>query len=185
MATDEITYQRVSGAELLATLDEVTNLYLEIHTALGDTTGIFSRDAFVRRTADQTGRDGFAAILARSGGQLVGFSFGFTMPPGRWWAGNPTLPPPGILDGPKFAVIELDVAEAWRGRGIGRALHDMLLDGRPEPYAILTAIPDAPARAMYARWGWVQVGTARHAPDAPVMDQLVLRLPSRRAVAGQ
>jgi ribosomal protein S18 acetylase RimI-like enzyme len=80
------------------------------------------------------------------------------------------------LDAPKFAVIELIVDEAWRGRGIGRQLMDDLLADRTEPYAMLTTRATNPARKMYSRWGWVQVGTTQHTPTAPVMDQLVLPL---------
>jgi GNAT superfamily N-acetyltransferase len=171
---EDITYTHATGAEFRDVLDEITDLYVEIRAELGGTGGIFARESFVDRTTEQTGREGFVAVVARCGGTLVGFAFGLTMPPGQWWAGNPTMPPAEILDAPKFAVIELDVAQPWRGRGIGHRLHDTLLDGRPEPYAILTAQPDAPARRLYERWGWVPVGTAQHAPDTPVMDQLVL-----------
>lgn len=173
---DDVTYISATGPEFLDVLDEVTDLYLDIRSALNDTSSINSRASFVDRTTRQAGQKGFRGVLARVGGTLVGFAFGLPLPPGRWWAGKAEQPPPEILDAPKFAVIELDVAEPWRGRGIGRALHDKLLEGRPEPYAILTTTPGRPARAMYARWGWVPVGTAQHAPDAPVMDQLVLRL---------
>jgi GNAT superfamily N-acetyltransferase len=115
-------------------------------------------------------------VWADLDGRIVGYTFGFPMAAGAWWASDAEKPPPEVLDPPKFAVIELIVASAYRGRGIGRELLDRLLEDRPEPHAMLTAVPEAPARGMYARWGWVQVGTARHTPDAPVMDQLVLRL---------
>ena len=174
--SEDVTYGDATGPEWLDVLDEVTDLYIAVCVDLGETTGIFTRESFVERTTRQAGRDGFSAVWARCGGTLVGFAFGLRFPPGGWWAGNAAPPPAEILDGPKFAVIELNVAGAWRGRGIGRTLHDRLLANRPEPYAVLTTTPGRPAREMYARWGWEQFGTAQHAPDAPVMDQLVLRL---------
>ena len=50
---------------------------------------------------------------------------------------------------------------------------------RAEDFAILTAHPDAPARAVYTHWGWRQHGIARHTDDADVMDQLVIPLQKR------
>lgn len=173
---EDVTYLPATGRQFLDVLDEVTDLYLDVRSGLDTNSSIHTRTSFVDRTTRQAGQEGFSGVLARVGGTLVGFAFGLPLPPGQWWTGKADPPPPEILDAPKFAVIELDVAEPWRGRGIGRTLHDTLLDGRPEPYAILTTTPGHPARTMYARWGWVRVGTAQHAPDAPVMDQLVLRL---------
>lgn len=171
---NNITYGHATGPEWLKNLDEVTDLYLQIHA--DDDSSIYTREAFVERTTGQATRDGFGAVWARCEGALVGFAFGLRLPPGAWWAGKADTPPSKILQAPKFAVIELNVAAPWRGKGIGRTLHDKLLEARPEPYAILTTRPDRPARAMYARWGWTSIGTAQHAPDAPIMDQLVLRL---------
>jgi GNAT superfamily N-acetyltransferase len=173
---EDVTYLPATGPQFLDVLDEVIDLYLDVRRGLGDNSSINSRAAFVDRTTRQAGQDGFGGVLARVGGTLVGFAFGVPLPPGGWWGGRAEPPPMEILAAPKFAVIEIDVAEPWRGRGIGRALHDRLLADRPEPYAILTTAPGRPARAMYARWGWVPVGTAQHAPDAPVMDELILRL---------
>jgi GNAT superfamily N-acetyltransferase len=174
---DDVTVERGDGPDLLGILDEVTDLYLAVRAELPDPdSALYSREAFTTRTTSQAGRDGFAAVWARTGGTLVGFGFGFRFGEGRWWSGNPTTPPAEILDATKFALIELNVAAAWRGRGIGRRMHDLLLENRPEPYAILTATHDDPARRMYERWGWEQIGTAQHTPDAPVMDQLLLRL---------
>lgn len=185
MPPDDVSIHIGGGAAALAMLDDITERYLELREDRPESP-LFSREAFRTRTTSQAQRDGFAITWATNEyAWLVGFAFGFPMAAGRWWSGNPTLPPAEILDEPKFAVIELDVDAAWQGRGIGRRLLDELLASRSEPYAILTAIPDAPARQMYARWGWVQVGTAQHAPDSPVMDQLVLALsPSVRDGSG-
>jgi GNAT superfamily N-acetyltransferase len=175
---EPIALRRGDGPALMAMLDELTDLYSAIRAAGPHASSpLYSREAFTARTSTQASRDGFTATWARDAdGKLIGFAFGFTMPAGGWWGGNPTMPPPEILEQPKFAVIELNVCEDQRGQGIGRRLLDSLLEDRPEPYAILTTGPDEPARQMYARWGWEQFGTAQHTPEAPPMDQLVLRL---------
>ena len=158
-------------------LDELATVYLEVYAEPPYNSGpLVSEDAFRGRTGRQAVRDGFTIITAREGRTLVGFSFGLPFAAGAWWAGAATPPPGDVLAGEKFAVIELVVRKPWRGRGLGRRLLAELLAGRPEPFAILTAVAAAPARELYARWGWEQTGTAQHTPDADVMDQLVLRL---------
>ncbi|MEQ4299953.1 N-acetyltransferase [Plantactinospora sp. B6F1] len=172
--------ERIDGPAFLATLDEVTALYVAVHGEgpQGDSP-LYARETFLKRTNRQAVRPGFAATLARRGAtdELAGFAFGLPFPPGVWWASHRRDDPPAeVLEASKFAVIELNVAGAFRGRGLARRLLDLLLAGRPEPFAILTTTPESPARSMYVRWGWKQIGTAQHTPEAPCMDQLVLPL---------
>jgi GNAT superfamily N-acetyltransferase len=160
-------FHRGDGKAALALFSQLADLYQEAYAEPPYHSGpLFDADAFEARTRRQATRDGFTIVWAETNGRVVGFAFGFMMPAGGWWAGQAATPPDRV------------VARAWRGHGIGRRLLDELLSGRPESFAILTAVRDAPARAMYARWGWEQVGTAQHTTDAPVMDQLVLRLPA-------
>ncbi|MCW2901831.1 MAG: GCN5-related N-acetyltransferase [Streptosporangiaceae bacterium] len=70
---------------------------------------------------------------------LIGFSFGFTISAGRWWAAA-TPPPAGVRAAEKLAVIELVVSRPHRGRGVGRALIDRLPAGRAETYGTLDAL---------------------------------------------
>ena len=176
--SQEITMERIGGADVRAMFDEILAVYLEVYAEPPYSSGpLFHADAFTGRTHAQAPQKGFACVTARDPDRaLAGFAFGLPFGPGRWWAGRATPPPPQILGAWKFAVIELVLRRPWRGRGIGRRLHDTLLSGRPEQYAILTAAPEAPARQMYARWGWTQIGTAHHTPDSPVLDALVLSL---------
>lgn len=173
---ERYTVYRGDGEATLAMLDEITELYLQVHREPDQGSGpLYHEDAFRTRTRNQVQRDGFTIVWARSSAaDLVGFSFGVPLAAGQWWTGNASPPPAQILESPKFAVIELMVRQEWRGRGLGRRLLDELIGERPEPYATLTTRTNTPIRRRYARWGWEQVGTAQHTPEAPVMDQLVL-----------
>lgn len=164
---------------VLSLLDQMADLYVEVYAEPPYDSGpLWQRDAFLDRTRRQAARPGFAIVLAWSEDkELIGYSFGLPFEKGRWWSGNASQPPDEVQSASKFALIELILRKPWRGRGIGRQMHDLLLAGRPEQYAILTAVPTSAARQLYQRWGWSQVGTARHTPDSPILDALVLHLP--------
>lgn len=175
---DDIIVARTDGADIDEILPEMTNLYREVYAEPPYNSGpLFDIDAFQTRTRRQATRAGFTLITARDDDtSMIGFAFGVPFAAHQWWSGEATPPPAEILAAPKFAVIELVVRQSRRGHGIGHNLMTTLLADRPEPYAFLTAFPDAAAREVYRRWGWTQVGTAHHTPDSPVLDSLVLPL---------
>jgi GNAT superfamily N-acetyltransferase len=128
----------------------------------------------IKKHADQAG---FVLVTGELDSQFVGFSYGFTFPPGRWWTGVETDPPSDdISAGPIFAVIELGVGKESRGRGYSRQLVDALLTDRPEVFASLISRPGAQAHAMYQRWGWKKVGNTQTCPHWPVEDINILPL---------
>ncbi|MFF5085473.1 GNAT family N-acetyltransferase [Actinoplanes sp. NPDC000266] len=173
-----------SGSEVVANIQELASIYTEVYAEPPYNSGpLWSAQSFTARTVRQTARDGFSFVAAQQDGELAGFSFGLTFGKGKWWSGTASQPPEGILNAEKFAVIELVVRKDWRGSGIGRSLLRQLLAGRSEEYAILTAVPEAPARKIYSRWGWLRTGTAHHAPDAPIMDALLLPLDNVKAAS--
>ncbi|GLX06656.1 GNAT family N-acetyltransferase [Microbispora sp. NBRC 16548] len=138
---------------------------------------LFSPARFMDRTRVQAGAYGFELVTAvASTGDVAGFSFGLTFPAGRWWAGKVSPPPAQVLHSTKMAVIELVLLPEYRRQGHGHQLLNEVLSRRPEPYAMLTAHPEAPAHALYLRWGWEIVGTCQGAADAPKMDVMVLDL---------
>lgn len=170
----EIDLRADDGRAALDLLDELADLYVQVYAEPPyDSARKYSRARFVQRTRQQAVASGFTLITAWRSDALVGFAFGFAMPPGTWW-GNASSPPPEVLEAPKVAVIELIVSKAERGRGIGRALLDALLGDRPERYATLAAVLGADAYDMYLRWGWQKAGEFRAEP--PFSDALVLPL---------
>jgi ribosomal protein S18 acetylase RimI-like enzyme len=129
-------------------------------------------------------------VAGRVDGDLVGFAIGHPLPSGsQWWA---QLRGPHRLDTDflredghrTFALNELMVHPAWRGRGFGRDLHDALLVRRTEQRATLLVRQDnEPARSAYLRWGWEVIGKIRPSPDLPFFDALI-RQPAAGAAPG-
>jgi hypothetical protein len=169
----EIIFERHSGEQMPAMLEDITDLYMEIHSENPDEHDeLFSRPSFTARTNSQARKAGFEVITATSGDILVGFSFGYPFPPGQWWA-DCTPPTYEVLDSSKFAVIELDVRRTYRRKGTGKKLLEELLSGRSEKFATLAATSGSMAYAMYIRWGWRKVGLFE---TPPVMDALLVPL---------
>lgn len=126
---------------------------------------------------------GFVLAEARHGGYLVAYASGLPLRPSTSWWKDLTTPLPddqtAEYPGRTFALTELLVRASWRRQGIGRALHDLIMDGRPEERATLTVPPGAAAaQAAFRKWGWRRIARTRGpAPDTPVLDVLVTGLP--------
>jgi GNAT superfamily N-acetyltransferase len=169
-----VSFERHAGEQAITLLDRIADLYAEIHSEIpSDSDPIFSRSSFITRTSKQAQAAGFELISATKEDGLIGFSFGYPFPPGRWWAES-TAPAREILAASKFAVIELDVQKSHRRQGLGKTLLDSLLADRPEGYATLAAIPDSLAHAMYIRWGWTIAGCI--GGEGPGMDAMTVPL---------
>jgi GNAT superfamily N-acetyltransferase len=162
-------------AELLALRAEVCG------DADGDgdgTPGAAARQLRVRRR-----QPGFVLAEARHGGYLVAYASGLPLRPSTsWWKDLTTQLPDNVTaeyPGRTFALTELLVRPSWRRQGIGRALHDLILDGRAEERATLTLPPGAAAaQAAFRSWGWRRLArTAGLGPDVPVLDVLLAGLP--------
>lgn len=126
-------------------------------------------------------------VTAQAENELIGFAYGHTLRANtRWWDGFITPVPEDVTtehEGRTFALIDFAVAEEWRGHGIGRRLHDMLLSDRSEARATLAVEPVAhEARVIYERWDWRVVGRLRGpATDfSPEFDIMVRDLPLYR-----
>lgn len=122
----------------------------------------------------------FGIVVAWAGDELVGFAYGFTVPPDtkRW--SNLTEPAPAELTeerpGRTFLLFDFAVRATYRGKGIGRTLHDALLGSRNEERASLSVEPPAvDTKQIYERWGWRKVAQSRGGPTAaaPVFDVYV------------
>jgi ribosomal protein S18 acetylase RimI-like enzyme len=104
-------------------------------------------------------RDGFKFVVARSDDRIVGFAYGFTGQRGQWWSDRiAEAAPAGIVAewvGGHFEIVDLAVMVEAQGRGVGAALHDVLMADLPHERALLTTwVDDRPAPRLYRRKGW-------------------------------
>ena len=191
MPAPEITLRLLGGAEAAGSGEDIAALRAEVCGAPPhrDSTGPHGASqhgadggGFGRRFGRQRRQPGFVLAEARHGGYLVGYAFGVPLRPATSWWRDLTAPLPEELTaehpGRTFALAELTVRAAWRRQGIGRDLHDLILDGRAEDRAT-AAIPvaAAPAQGAYQRWGW-RKAARKHAepPAAALLDVLLLDL---------
>ncbi len=117
-------------------------------------------EEFARALPLHLTRAGFRAAVARGeDGRAAGFAYGYLSLPGQWWHDNvaAALGREGAREwlGDAFQLTEIAVRPAYHGRGLGKGLHDALLEGVTASRAVLSTL-DAPTVAyeMYLRRGW-------------------------------
>ncbi|GAB1819635.1 GNAT family N-acetyltransferase [Herbidospora sp. RD11066] len=162
-------------------LDTILPTYEEVYAEPPYNEGPQDIADFIDRFRIQTKRPGFRLATARQAEEVIGFTFGFLLPPDtRWWRGLLDPKPETFTheNGHRtFAIIELAVRAAWRRHGIARRLHTLLLDGLTAERVTLTMRPEpeaAPAQAAYASWGYKKLGRTRPWDGAPFYDAMLL-----------
>jgi GNAT superfamily N-acetyltransferase len=174
---------RLLGGNGGATVDDAELLALRAEVC-GDGDGDGAPAATTARQLRVRRRQpGFVLAEARHGGYLVAYASGLPLRPSTsWWKDLTTELPDNVTaeyPGRTFALTELLVRPSWRRQGVGRALHDLILDGRAEERATLTVPPGAAAaQAAFRSWGWRRLARTRgQGADAPVLDVLLTGLP--------
>lgn len=148
----------------------------------------YSAERFWERFESYIRQPGFDLVTGSVGGLLVGYAFGSTLPKGsRWWSDVEGADPGFTVEtGTRtFAFREILVRKAFQRRGYAHRLHDELLARRPEQRATLLVRSDNPARLLYRRWGWTQVGFAQPFPDSPRFESMVLELEAAAGCQGE
>jgi len=179
-----MTFQLLDGKAAAAHAADLQALHAEVYPDLAD-----DRDqaaVFAERFRVQRRQPGFVLAAARRGGYLVGYAAGMPLRPSTSWWRDLTTPLADDVTaeypGRTFALTDLLVRASWRRQGIGRALHDLILDSRHEERATLTVPPAAlPAQHAFQSWGWHKVARTRDArPGSPMSDVLIMTLPAAR-----
>jgi ribosomal protein S18 acetylase RimI-like enzyme len=117
-------------------------------------------------------RSGYRLVVATDGAAIAGFGWGYLGERGQYWPDLVCAALPGSVTdewvGGHFEFVELAVAPQYRRRGLGRRLHDTLLDGVGQRALLSTADDLAdPAVQLYLGCGWRKLGVLR--PGTQVM----------------
>jgi ribosomal protein S18 acetylase RimI-like enzyme len=117
-------------------------------------------------------RAGYRLVTATDESGVVGFSWGYVGERGQYWSDLvcEVLPPELTAEwvGGHFEFVELAVRASQRGQGLGRALHDKLLES-VTGHCLLSTADDRsdPAVRLYESAGWRKLGLLR--PGVQVM----------------
>ena len=107
-------------------------------------------------------RADFRLAVALDDDRLVGFAWGYRGDRGQYWPDLVAEKLPDIAAdwvGGHFEFVELAVEPTSRGNGLGRQLHDALLDGRTGKALLgTTSDADDPAVRLYRSRGWRTLG---------------------------
>jgi GNAT superfamily N-acetyltransferase len=162
----------IGGAELARPLlDPICDLYDQVFSVppffWREDESQMHRQRLLRLLDDPT----FGITVAQNDAELVGFAYGFSLPPDtkRWSSLAEPAEPELTAEwlGRTFLLFDYAVAAPMRGRGIGRWLHESLLGSRREERATLTVQPTAiDTKRIYEHWGWWQVGQVDGGPTA-------------------
>lgn len=108
------------------------------------------------------GRDDYRLAVALDGRRMLGFAWGYRGERGQYWPDlvARTLPEVGReWVGDHFEFVELAVDPTSLRQGIGRRLHDAVLDGLTGRALLGTSADDAdPAVRLYRSCGWDTLG---------------------------
>lgn len=127
------------------------------------------REAMYDRHA---GRDGYRLAVATAESSVAGFSWGYVGQRGQYWTDLVCEALPATVTdewvGGHFEFVELAVLPRYRRLGLGRRLHDALLEGIHRKCLLSTSDdPGDPAVQLYLTRGWRKLGILR--PGVQVM----------------
>lgn len=159
--------QTVETRAAVALADSVWRCYQKVFGDFDDYAG-WRTELFERHAA----REGFRLTVAFDDDSLVGFSWGYVGERGQYFSHLVSRAlPVDVVDtwvGGHFELVELAVDPDYRGRGLGRLLHDQVLDGIRQPCLLSTTDdPDDPAVQLYLQSGWRRLGALP--PDRQIM----------------
>lgn len=164
--TGDLEIVPLDGNEAKAVHAEVVDVYRVAFTQppFGDTekeVGWFDQEL-----AEDVDLPEFRCFVARQGGAVVGFAYGFRTfedePWNDWYAEVLRAVGPEGADGwirGRFALGWFAVRPDHRRSGIGTRLYDDLLASvSPTRWWLVTHDLETPARRLYRREGWVELG---------------------------
>ncbi|WP_297625453.1 GNAT family N-acetyltransferase [Nocardia sp.] len=184
-ATHKLRFQHLDAMRAQEHRDEVESIFRSSYPdAINSGAAFESPSAFMQRFDAYTAPNrptGFELVLVHLDEQPCGQAWGWPLQAHTAWWGGLMLDSEDIdefivEDGTRtFALSEIMVHAELAGHGIAQALHNELLDCRPESRATLFVHPgNHRAYDTYLRWGWYRVGALRQSwPKAPRFDVLI------------
>jgi GNAT superfamily N-acetyltransferase len=182
VSTTDIAFSLLDGAAAAEQAGDLQVLHAEVY-ADPPYAWREEADVFAERFRVQRRQPGFVLAVAHHGGYLIGYAAGRPLRPSTsWWRALTTTLPEDVTaeyPGRTFALTDLLVRASWRRQGVGRGLHQLILNDRREERATLTVLPSATAaQNAFHKWGWRKVARTRASGPGPaVSDVLVLPLP--------
>jgi ribosomal protein S18 acetylase RimI-like enzyme len=161
-----IAVERMDGSAAAQAVDAFRLIYAEAFAEPPYNETEDDIAAAFRRFPVQARNRTFRATLARcEDGDPVGMAYGYPLDPDTGWWDELTEPVPEDMrreDGHRtFGLMELAVRGPWRGQGVARRLHEMLLDGIGAERVLLNVHPGSKAApAAYRAWGYRKIGEA-------------------------
>jgi ribosomal protein S18 acetylase RimI-like enzyme len=167
----QFSVESCGSGDALGLADQIWPVYQEAFGGFDDFE-TWRADMFARHA----GRDGYRLVVGRDDSAVAGFAGGYTGQRGQYWSDLVVSALPGdVTDewvGGHFEFVELAVTQANRRHGLGRRLHDALLDGVTSNCLLSTADdPGDAAVRLYASRGWYRLGLLR--PGTQVMGRHV------------
>lgn len=156
---------------------QLLDVYAEVYAKEAAEDPFFSLPRFSARLDAHCANSGWSCVIGSVGDTTVGYAYGRPDTAQDWEGVTDTSADVSSFATGTFGLCELMVRKAWRGTGIARALHDELVQDRPEARASLLVEETHPrVRATYRRWGYQVVGQLRPTADAPQYTAMVLDL---------
>jgi GNAT superfamily N-acetyltransferase len=174
----ELQVEHHAAADVPAARSELLAVHVDARAELLDQP-FYSADRFWERFERYLEQPGFELVTGSVDDRLVGYAFGSTLPAdSTWWSDVEGADAEFAAEtgSRTFAFREILVRKAFQHRGYAHLLHDELLARRCEERAALLVRSDNPARLLYRRWGWTQVGFSQPFPDSPRFESMVLEL---------
>ncbi|MEK0098475.1 GNAT family N-acetyltransferase [Streptomyces sp. A475] len=182
-----VALERMGGSAAAQAVDAFRLIYAEAFAEPPyDETEEDVAAAFRRFPVQARNRTFRAALACCEDGEPVGMAYGFSLARDTGWWDELTEPVPEDMrreDGHRtFGLMELAVRRPWRGQGIARRLHELLLDGTGAERVLLNVHPGSKeASAAYEAWGYRKIGETRlWGESADLHDVMLLDLRDSR-----